>query len=324
MRYLLFLLISLNCIAQQKTVVKVPPSKDTTLVTFTTTTTTTTNTSTAWSASYIPVGSLPIDSTIWPTQPGKYEGFGSQAVGGSQIVYVSNKSQFDAAISNPNGKIITFNASVTFSGRYEFTNKSYFTIDGGGFDVTIDNNNAGDGISIGQGSHHVVITRMRVIDAGNDCINVVDDAHDVLIDHCSAYGGRDGNIDIAAVGGKNITVQYCFIGGIQPGGSGSTLVTSQNVSIHHNLYAPSSVDVNSGMTLGNVQERCPYIHANYSPPGSPNCDFRNNLIYKWGRYASGIGYKATGNFVNNYYASNKSGAIDPGADPSGKDRKSVV
>lgn len=308
MKLILALLISLNCIAQQKTVVKVLPSKDTTIVTFSTTTTTSSNTTTTYSTSNVPT--IPVDTTTTPpSQPSKYEGFGSQAQGGATIVSIRTKADFDNFSNNPNGKIAKFANDLTFTGRYEFINKSYFTIDGNGFDITLNNSNAGDGISVGQGSHHVILTGIRVTNAGNDCINVVDDAHDVVIDHCSVYGGRDGNIDIAATAGKNVTVQYCILGNGNSGWAGDMLVTSQNITVHHNLFDPAGSP--------GVQERCPYIHCNYSPPGSPNIDFRNNLIADWGRYATGIGYKATGNFVNNYYAQNKSGGFDPNADPAG-------
>lgn len=286
-------------------VVKVPPSKDTTVITFTTTITS--SAGTEYSLSTIPVK---VDTIVPPPAiPSTYEGFGSQAVGGSQsamVKLVGTKAEFEAALGS--NRTIIFTKSVTFVGRYEL-NYSYLTIDGGGFDVTINNNNNGDGISIT--GHHIILTRIRVKNAGNDGINVIDGAHDVIIDHCSSYNNRDGNIDIAASNQgqtRNVTVQYCFLGDNQ--GSGKMLVTAQNVSIHHNLFASTTAS-------GEGAERNPYVHANYSPTGNPNVDFRNNLIYNYGRYGSGIGYKATGNFINNYYTPVKSGAFNPAADPSG-------
>lgn len=245
-------------------------------------------------------------AVVPPVTGAKYEGYGCQASGGTgkPVFNVNSKASFEAAIGS--NRIIKFTSNCSFVGRYEWNNISYLTIDGGGFDVTIDNKNNGNGISFDNGCHHNILTGIRVINAGNDCINVVGNAHDIMIDHCSAYGGRDGNIDIAATTGKNVTAQWCFVGNGNSGWSGDTLVTSLGVSIHHCLYAP-------GGSPG-VQERCPFVHANYSPVGSPNCDYRNNVIFDWGRYAVGVGYRATINVVNNYFASNKSGAIDTAAD----------
>ncbi len=241
-----------------------------------------------------------------PITPSKYEGYGCQATGGAgkPVLNVNSKSTFEAAIGS--NRIIKFTANCSFNGRYEWNNISYLTVDGNGFDVTINNNNNGNGISMDSGCHHIILTGLRVINAGNDCINTAGDAHDIMIDHCSAYGGRDGNIDLTATSGKNVTAQWCIIGNGNSGWSGDTLVTTLGASIHHCLYAPAGSP--------GVQERCPFVHANYSPVGSPNCDFRNNVLVGWGRYATGVGYRATINVVNNYYATNKSGAIDTAAD----------
>jgi hypothetical protein len=65
---ILILLISFNLSAQQTTTVKVPPSKDTTIVKFTTVTTTTANTSTSYTTSTSPT--VPGDTIIVPPQTG--------------------------------------------------------------------------------------------------------------------------------------------------------------------------------------------------------------------------------------------------------------
>lgn len=252
-----------------------------------------------------------------------YQGFGKDAIGGSQStnVYhvINTNSSGSGSLANGIGsnKTILFDVSGTIVGRFDLINISYLTIDGNGKDVTINNNVAGDGISFdGANTHHCILKGVRVYNAGMDGINVIDGAHDILITNCTSYGNRDGNIDIAGDNAgqtKNVTVQYCIIGGGAPGDksySGSTLVTAQNVSLHHNLYIPNS-------PAGGVAERCPFVHSNYSPVGSPNCDFRNNLVSNWGRYATGFGYKTAVNIVNNYYNGSGSGAIDPNADPSG-------
>gem|GEM_PF-1507790 len=246
-----------------------------------------------------------------------YEGFGAQAIGGSNSSTVYHVTNLNASGSGSlaggigSNKTIVFDVSGTITGRFDLANISYLTIDATGQDITINNNNSGDGFSFdGPNTHHCILKGVHVTNAGNDGINVVDGAHDILITNCTSYNNGDGNIDVAADNSgqtKNVTVQYCILGDNH--GSGKMLVTGQNVSVHHNLYV--------GTGSGEGSERNPFVHANYSPVGSPNIDFRNNVVYNWGRYGSGIGYKATGNFVNNFYASNKAGAIDPNADPSG-------
>jgi len=59
--------------------------------------------------------------------------------------------------------------------------------------------------------------------------------------------------------------------------------------------------------VGGVGERCPLVHCNYSPVGSPNADLRNNVIWRFGRdngTGSGFGidvaYGAAGNAINNW------------------------
>lgn len=248
----------------------------------------------------------------------KMEGFGANAIGGSQsptVYHVTNTSSSGAgslASGIGSNKTIVFDISGTIVGRFDLAKISYLTIDGSDQDITINNNNNGDGISFnGANTHHCILKNIRVINAGNDGINVIDGSHDIFITNCTSYNNGDGNIDVAADNAgqtKNVTVQYCLMW--DNNGSGKMLVTGQNVSVHHNLYMSTSAS-------GEGSERNPFVHANYSPVGSPNCDFRNNVVYNWGRYGTGFGYKSTVNIVNNYYASNKGGAINPAADPSG-------
>lgn len=239
-----------------------------------------------------------------PSQPGKYEGFGVAAasvVNQSNIINVSSKAQFDAALGS--NRIIRFTAPVSMVNRVYLGNHSNLWIDANGFDVTIDNNMNGDGLSIGGNSHHIILSGLRVINAGNDGINVVDSANNIIIINCSSYDNRDGNIDIA--GGQNISVIGCIGGRIKTGGAGIMLITSQLVTIARNLLNP----------LGSPSEgeRCPFVHCNYSPAANPNADIRNNVIMNWGRsggsgsgYGTAIGYNAVGNVVNNFYSDKES------------------
>jgi hypothetical protein len=206
-------------------------------------------------------------------------------------------------------RTIKFTTSGTIVGRFDLTNVTYLTIDGTTAPppgITIDNDNNGDGISFdGPGTHHDILKGVRVVNAGNDGINVVSGAHDILITNVASYDNRDGNIDVAGDNSNdsyNVTVQYSILGRGKPVWSGSMLITGKSVSVHHNLFSPS--------TANGVGERNPFVHANYSPVGAPNADIRNNLVWKWGRndgsgsgYGTAVAFNATANVANNYYYS---------------------
>ena len=306
----LILIISLNCISQTY----VLANKDTLVITSTTTTKTGTVTytypETVWTSivrAYKPP--VIVDTIVIPSTPTTYQGFGALAVGGSKstdVRLVSNKAQFDAAIGS--NRTIKFTANTSFTGRYDLIGITYLTIDANGYDVTIDNAFNGDGISFdGATTHHCILTGIRVINAGNDNINVLDGAHDIVIDHCSVYDSHDGGIDIA--GGAFVTIQYCFIGKGAADWSGGTLLTAANVTIYMCLYALA--------TPGGVGERGPLVGSSYGPKGStPNADIRDNLCWNWGRsngtgsgFAIDVAYGYNANVVNNYVKTANSGAV---------------
>lgn len=247
----------------------------------------------------------PVDTTGYSNY--RFEGFGKDAIGGSasaSVYRVKTASEFLSALGS--NRTILFDADVILTGsaaRISLSNTSYLTIDGNGKNVTFDNNNEGDGISFnGSGSHHNILKGVRVINAGNDNINVIDGAHDIMIDHCSVYGSRDENF---AVSGSpfayNVTVQYTFIGGGNTSSfNGSALVgySAKNVTFHHCLISP--------VTDGRVGERAPNISDNSAR--NFMCDFRNNVVWNWGRDGgSGSGYgtavfnNGQANVAGNYY-----------------------
>jgi hypothetical protein len=258
------------------TTTKSPSPTTTTTSTSTTTSTTSTSTST---------------TTTQPTSTGVTpQGYGKDAVGGSTIVNVANKAQFDDALRNPNGKIIKFTADVTFNDRIDLINVSYLTIDGNGHNVTIDNNNNGDGISFdGANTHHCILKGIRVINAGNDGISFLDGAHDILVTNCSTYNNRDGSIDIVT-GSNNITVQWCIIGDATSGASLIDYPGTKNISVHHNIYASF--------------ERNPLIGSQQKSGRTDMvCDFVNNIVWKWQNYGTDVNNNGTANVRNNYYYS---------------------
>jgi len=217
-----------------------------------------------------------------------YEGFGANAVGGSNSSTVYHVTNLNSSGTGSFGgglgsnKTILFDVSGTIYGTFDLAGYSYLTIDGNGQTVTIDGGNSGDVISFdGSNSHHCILKNINVTNSGNDGINVVDGAHDIVISNCTSWGNRDGNIDVA--GGNNVTVQYCVMGSGASEWSGDMLITSTNVTVHHNLFSPA--------TSSEVGERCPFVHCNYSTVGNPNADIRNNIIWKFGRSGgTGSGY----------------------------------
>lgn len=245
-------------------------------------------------------------SQLTPPPIFNIEGYGSSATGGAgfQTIHITNLSQLASNIGS--NRILLIDVSGTINTGINITNVSNLTIDAYSTkqDVTITNNST-DGLTV-ENSTNVIITGLRSINNGggnSDGFNAVGSSSNVVFDHCSAYGNTDGNIDLTATSGKNFSVQWCIMGNDKQ--SGNQLITTMNASAHHNLYV--------GDGAGEGAERNPFAHANYSPKGSqsnPNFDFRNNLVNASGRYASGDGYGAVGNFVNNYYTSNKAGLIN--------------
>lgn len=239
---------------------------------------------------------------IPPTTPGKYEGFGigAASVLSMPVKEIRSKADFDNSIFK-NNIILRFMQPLAFIGRYYLGNQSNIFIDANGFDVTIDGGGSGgEVLSIGGSSHHIIAHGLRVINSSEDCLNIVDSANNIIISNCSVYDGRDGNLDVAAGSGRNITVQNTIIGRGKSGFSGCMLITSQLVTVVRNLISP--------LGSANEAERCPFVHCNYSPAANPNADIRNNVIMNFGRgggtgsgYGTAIGYGAVANVVNNYY-----------------------
>lgn len=262
------------------------------------------------------------------------EGFGSQVTGGAgqTVVYVTNLNatgpgSLHAAMGS--NRYIRFDGlSGTITGfRWDSSNEgavSNVTIDGTTADapgITLDNNNNGNGLSFQTGCHNIIVKNIRVRNAGNDCINVVG-GYDIVFDHVSVSGGRDGNLDISQ-GAYNVTVQWSIIGN---GGSGSwsgcmliAYTPTKDISVHHNFF--SSVTNQGGTSVG---ERIPFVHQNNTSPSSTNlmCHFVNNLVWRWGRqngtgagFASGVDYDGSLMCENNYYYSNASTTAAISIDP---------
>jgi hypothetical protein len=89
-------------------------------------------------------------------------------------------------------------------------------------------------------------------------VNINDKAVDVIFDHCSVQFGRDENFSMI---GRNVTVQWCIIAwGLQPHSCGS-LLTANNTTIHHTLWA--------------------HNHTRNPKARGEVLDWVNNVVYDW-------------------------------------------
>ncbi|MCJ7544379.1 MAG: pectate lyase [Phycisphaerae bacterium] len=114
----------------------------------------------------------------------------------------------------------------------------------------------------------------------NDAVNINDRAENVLFDHCSVQFGQDENFSMI---GRNITVQWCIIAwGLQPHSCGS-LLTANNTTIHHTLWA--------------------HNHTRNPKARGQVLDWINNVVYDWD-----IPFIA-GDTVNGQHAANIRGCV---------------
>jgi hypothetical protein len=126
-----------------------------------------------------------------------------------------------------------------------------------------------------------------------DTFSIADGSRNVVVDHCSASWSIDETLspsgDIS-----DVTVQWCIISeslnnslhSKGPHGYGSLLRATGGVSLHHNLWSHHN-------------GRNPRFGDNYAEGPFPTFDFRNNVIYNWGSYCSGM---TDGNIRVNYVA----------------------
>lgn len=245
-------------------------------------------------AALIPLSFLPSLAQALPAFPGA-EGFGANATGGrgGEVVFVTNlnnsgSGSLRSAVSSwtNSPKIVVFkvggeinlssplrigNSNITIAGQ---------TAPGGGITLR--------GAPLEITGSNLIIRHLRIRHGNersgeDDAVSILDGARNIILDHISASWSIDETLspsgDI-----RDITIQWSIISeslvnsGHKKGahGYGSLLRATGGVSLHHNLWAHH---------LG----RSPRFGDNYGKPGygAPTFDFRNNVIYDWGKYASG-------------------------------------
>ncbi|MBR1753323.1 hypothetical protein IJ732_00660 [bacterium] len=149
----------------------------------------------------------------------------------------------------------------------------------------------GDGICLrGNGivinSNNVIIRFIR-IRPGNTSPEVpaleINDAKNIIVDHCSISWAKGGNIKLKHV--ENSTFQWNFINETLGDFAVDFTGKNKNISIHHNLFA-NNHETNINFNPGYVNKKI---------------DIRNNVFFNWDVNTisnPGIGEY---NIVNNYY-----------------------
>lgn len=239
-----------------------------------------------------------------PAFPGA-EGYGAYTPGGrgGKVFVVTNlndsgQGSFREACGAEEPRIVVFNVSgiIDLQTPIMITNP-YITIAG--------QTAPGDGICLKRRelnifTHDVVVRYIRsrpgdISGVELDAISVGKDAHDVILDHCSANWSVDECLSPSGAI-YNVTVQWCLIGqSLQKSvhkkgahGFGSLVRGIGGITLHHNLWI-------------NNTARNPRLGDNYNKPPWPTIDVRNNVMYNWSQMVSGMtGGNVSANYVSNY------------------------
>lgn len=119
--------------------------------------------------------------------------------------------------------------------------------------------------------------------------------HGAIFDHCSTSWSVDEGLSPSGPI-YDITVQWCLIGeplnkSVHHKGAhayGSLVHGIGGITLHHNLWV-------------DCDQRSPRLGDNFFLPPWPTFDVRNNVMYNWGRLASGLtGDDFSTNYVGNY------------------------
>jgi hypothetical protein len=254
--------------------------------------------------------------TIGMAVPGRaaaalYEGFGAATAGGDgkPVVHVTNLN--DSGAGSLRDALAAGNRTVVFdvAGTIALASPIYVK---GAF-VTIDGSTApapgitlkdqglyihgrgGEYYSCGStcyGAHDVIVTGLRIRNAGADGLRVSNGAYNVVLDHVSVHGSLDGNIDITEA--HDVTVQWSVLA--EPRDVQKNMLIKYGVSrvtLHHNLFVAA-------------QQRNPQVRIDDEGTVATDTtlDMRNNVIWDWrGGYGTLVWHGPRANVVANYYAS---------------------
>lgn len=276
--------------------------------------------------SFLCLAGLALTSSVWaagrtPAFPGA-EGYGAYSRGGrgGRVLLVTNLDDYvpgiekripgslRAACVAKGPRIVVFRVSGTIVLRGTLKiNRAYITIAG--------QTAPGDGICLRNygtsiSTHDVIIRHMRFRPGDKKKLELdalsITNAQNVIIDHCSTGWGNDEVLSVTQ-NSKNVSVQWSIMSEImhesyhklKRHGYGSLIFAFDGgITFHHNLFAHN--DVSSPSAGG------------YPGAPGPTLDFRNNVIYNWGKRAgSSDENRLRINYVGNY--------LKPG--PDTKDEK---
>jgi pectate lyase len=230
-----------------------------------------------------------------------YQGFGASTRGGTggATVHVTNLNNsgpgsLREAVSQGNRTVVFDVGGEIILTDYVYVLGPFVTIDG--FTAPspgIALRNRGLIIRGTKGAHDVIVRGIRVRNSAIDGIQVAYGAYNVVIDHVSAAGSVDGNIDITE-DSHDVTVSWSILAGNE-----KNMLVKYNpsrVTLHHNVF-----------TEGHT--RNPQIRIDDAGGVATQItgDIRNNIFANWTNgYGTLLWFGAWGNVVNNYYtASNK-------------------
>ena len=235
-----------------------------------------------------------------PAFPGA-EGFGANTPGGrgGKVLFVTNlddsgPGSLRAACDTDGPRIVLFRVAGTIALKRPITvTKPFLTIAG--------QSAPGEGVCVrdatfGIQTHDVIVRYLRsrlgdVTAREEDAIDLLNGAHDCILDHCTATWSIDECLSTSG-NDQNCTIQWCLIGeslrnskhAKGPHGYGSLARANGPMSWHHNLWIHNDA-------------RNPRLGDAYDRPPSPTFDVRNNVMYDFGGTASGL---TQGHWVANY------------------------
>jgi pectate lyase len=237
-----------------------------------------------------------------------YEGFGATTPGGTgqTTVVVTNLNDsgagsFRDALSQGNRTIVfdvpgTTLRTITLTSGPIKVKGALITIDGCSAPspqipgITLVN--AGLYLSGTKGVQDIIIKCLRIRNAVGDGITIRDGAHHIVIDHVSLQKSTDGDIDVTR-GAFDVTVQWSIIAENDPSHNLLVLVDLQalRVTFHHNLFVKG-------------QSRNPHTGWDgtlATTPPDTVADVRNNLIWDFSALGTLVMNNAHTNVVQNFY-----------------------
>lgn len=235
--------------------------------------------------------SLTVTAAEIPAFPGA-EGFGSLTPGGrgGKVFIVTTLADSGAgslreAVNAKGPRLIVFRVAGTIELRSSLTFREPFitiagqSAPGGGICIR------GENVTISTNDVVIRHVRFRLGDdhlKESDALSVASGASMVVLDHVSASWSVDETLSPSG-SIRDVTVQWSIISeslwhSIHEKGThgyGTLLRARGGVSLHHNLWAHHN-------------GRNPRFGDDYGEGPWPTYDFRNNVIYNWGSYCSGV------------------------------------